>query len=120
MIAWDGSREAANAVHHSLAFLKQARSVYAFSIEEVAKSDLRQSLKSLSRQLTHHAITTQSRLLQADGGTTSQTLIEYVNKCEPDLLVMGAYGHSRLRELIFSGTSRAALDQLKVPILLAH
>lgn len=120
MIAWDGSREAAHAVHHGLGFLKCARSVHAFSIDETGKEEMKRGLKPLTRQLAHHGIKIESRRIPAEGRFTSHALIDHVNVHNPDLLIMGAYGHTRLRELIFSGVTRSALNQLKTPLLMAH
>lgn len=120
MIAWDGSREAARAVHHALGFLKEADTVKVFAIEESGKDQIKQSLKRLTRQLSHHGIEIESRILQSSGHDISRTLIEHVSESDSDLLVMGAYGRRRLREIVFSSATRAALNKLKGTVLLAH
>jgi len=120
MIAWDGSKEAASAVHHGLGFLKCADVVQAFYVEDSDPLDAKQSLKALARHLSHHDVTIEYRSVAPNGRTTSHALVDHVNENMPDLLIMGAYGHTRFHELVFSGATRAALRQVKSTMLLAH
>jgi len=121
LIAWDGSREAALAVHHSLPMLRKASHVQAFAIDENNKEELRNCLKALNGQLSRHDIKLDTRLVPCDGQFVSHVFIEYVNSRNPSLLVMGAYGHTRMREFLFSGTTRVALTHdMNTALLLAH
>ena len=58
--------------------------------------------------------------MTADHATVGATLLAYVGRSQIDLLVMGAYGHSRLREMILGGATRHVLAATTVPILMAH
>jgi len=120
MIAWDGSKEAASAVHHGLGFLKSADVVHAFHVEDSDPLGAKYSLKALARHLSHHDVTIEYRSVASNGRTTSHALVDHVNENKPDLLIMGAYGHTRFHELVFSGVTRAALHRLKGTTLLAH
>lgn len=120
MIAWDGSKEAASAVHHGLGFLQTAREVHAFYIEDGDPLEARYGLKPLARHLAHHGIKLQYRSIAPEGRFISHTLVDHVSEHKPDLLIMGAYGHTRFHEFIFSGVTHAALSQLKSATLLAH
>lgn len=121
LIAWDGSREVARAIHHSVPMLREAISVQAFAIDENKKDDLRNSMKALSRQLSRHDIKLDTRLVPREGQFISDALVNHVTDTGPSLLVMGAYGQTRMREFVFSGTTRAALTHdMNTALLLAH
>lgn len=120
LIAWDGSKEAANAVHHGLGFMKKAQEVQAFCVQDNENLETKRGLKSLARHLAHHSIKLTHRSISPEGRFTSHALVDHVNANNPDLLIMGAYGHSRFHEFVFSGATHAALSQLKGALLLAH
>jgi len=120
MIAWDGGREAARAVQQSLPILKAASVVRAMIIEEGEDRELETSVEALGPYLLRHGVDILIERVAPAGQFISHALVEQVTKCRPDLLVMGAYGHSRLRERLFAGATRAALNDLSRPLFLAH
>jgi nucleotide-binding universal stress UspA family protein len=69
--------------------------------------------------LARHGIQATSKALPPAGGI-AETLLSYVADASSDLLVMGGYGHSRLRELILGGTTRTMLTSMTVPVLMSH
>jgi nucleotide-binding universal stress UspA family protein len=69
--------------------------------------------------LTRHDVKVE-RIPLARSGRVSETLRQYIQAAEADLLVMGAYGHSRLRELVLGGVTRNVLDQPPCVTLMAH
>lgn len=120
-IAWDGSREAARAVQHSLPLLRNAQYVQVFSIAKSDTTESDKSMRRLSRHLARHNVTLDTRSVPNDGQSTAKALKRYVDEQRPALLVMGAYGHSRLRELVFSGSTRAVLTHdMNTTLLLSH
>lgn len=121
MIAWDGGREAARAVHESLPFLQQATTVRAMIIEEQGHaSELERSVQHLSRYLARHGVEIEIDRVAPAGRYLAHAFVEHVTRRSPELLVMGAYGHTRIRERLFSGATRAALTELETPLFLAH
>jgi len=120
VIAWDGSREATRATFDSLPLLKQAQSV---SVVTIVKKDGKDSITSgcgdLALSLARHGVNTEAVALESSK-SAGETLNEYVSKNDSDLIVMGCYGHSRLRERLFGGATRHFLNEMITPVLMSH
>lgn len=122
-IAWKNTREAAGAVSAALPFIRSAKRVIVFSVEEEASDEtVDKSHLRLVRALRWHNPNTGSRALRRNGRPPVQVLREAVALEACDLLVMGGYGHTRLREAVFGGFTRAVLEDatLGVTVLMAH
>lgn len=119
-IAWDGSRAAARAVADALPILVAAGEVRIFT----ALGDKPQAVKGTAAELLRHLQThgveavVDERLDhdRAIGGRID----DYVAELAPDLLVMGAYGHARLREFVLGGATEAVLRDPPCPVLMSH
>ena len=122
LIAWDGGREAARAVNDALPLLRRAQQVTIVTIGGRLQGDgtAAQGAAALGAHLTRHGLTVEVR--HDAGGTIGvpDLLLSLASDLSADLLVMGAYGHSRLRELIMGGVTRAILDHMTLPILMSH
>ena len=117
LVCWNGSREAARAVGDALPILGRAERVIALRIEEVGRE--LSPLAGLAAHLAGHGIAVET------DETTSRNSVDYtiLNRAanrKADLIVMGAYGRSRLRETVLGGTTRDVLRFTTVPVLLAH
>lgn len=122
VVAWDGGRESARAVADALPLLRQARSVWVVSID-VKDRALREgssAAKDLCLFLGDHGITAEPQELQAGTLSGSDALLSRLSDLGADLLVMGCYGHSRLREFVLGGMTRGILQHMTVPVLLSH
>lgn len=117
MVAWDGSHEAANALHAAVPMLSLASDVHLVTVIE--KSDRYPPTDAL-RYLGHYGIEPELHERPRSHPTTEETLDAVATELSADLLVMGAYGHSRLRETMFGGVTRYFLDFAKYPLLLVH
>lgn len=121
VVAWDESAEALRAVRAALPFL--AKSALA-SIAVVAPSRHGEGRSdpgmALSQLLTRHGATADVSLLPRTMPRTSDVLARHCSDMNAGLLVMGAYGHSRLREAILGGTTRNTLEDTTRPVLMAH
>ncbi|CAN7637250.1 universal stress protein [Neorhizobium sp. LjRoot104] len=118
MIAWNGSLEAIKVVKQGRLLLKSAREVSIVIVDPDA--DTQQSAQELSAYLLRSHVDSRIDVLRSDGRTTHQTLDDCAHDVGADVIIMGAYGHSRLRELIFGGVTRSMLDNPKQPIFLAR
>ena len=120
VIAWDGGRVAARAVHDALPFLVAAETVEVVSVNGEKPIEEEASGADLAEHLRRHGVvvSTQTPPLEVDG--VAATLRVFVRHRGADLLVMGAYGHSRLREFVLGGATRDALAQVEVPTLMSH
>lgn len=124
LIAWDGSYEAANAVRSAAGLLKLASSVHILQIKEEEKDETFPStrlLEYLSRQDVH----AEYSLIEAgvdihDQAVISDTLAARAQALRAAYLVMGGYSHSRVREYVFGGVTRAFLKASPVALVVAH
>ena len=120
IVAWDGGREAARAVQSALPLLIAAERVMVMVVESSGEFELDESARRLRRHLLRHGIEAGIERVAPAGRFVTHAFAEHVAARSPDLLVMGAYGHARLRERLFSGVTRTALTELRTSLLLAH
>jgi nucleotide-binding universal stress UspA family protein len=118
LVAWDGSQEAGAALRSAVPLLKLADAVLVVTVEEGGKDVLpaTDALEYLSR----HGIEAELRSWPRQEETVDEALLRVVGDLAIDWIVMGAYGHSRLRETVFGGVTRRLLRDAPVPLLLAH
>jgi nucleotide-binding universal stress UspA family protein len=118
IIAWNGSRESALAAHDGLPLLWTVGKALVLSINlEPDQAELRDGLV---RNLTHHGLDARSETEVVKGSSPAEVVLSHVANIGGDLVVMGAYGHSRLRETILGGMTRDILRDMTVPVLMAH
>ena len=120
LIAWNGSEQAARAVAFSLPLLAQARAVDIFDRAE--RDDLRagRGPAELVEHLARHAITATPLAGEEASGAIEEDLLEACRKQDADLLVMGGYTRSRLREFLLGGITRRVLAGATLPVLMVH
>ena len=117
VLAWNDSREAAACIWAALPFAAMADEVTVISVTE-ASSDLDPS--GLIRALARHGIAAEAKSLVRGEVSVGESLLAVAEQCNCDLLVMGAYGHSRLQELILGGATKHILQHANIPLLMAH
>lgn len=121
-VAWDASREAARAVADALPLLTRAQAVHVVSINP--RSDVYghgdEPGADIALHLARHGIEVEVQRVQSRDIDVANTLLSHIADQSSDLLVMGAYGHSRLRELVLGGVTRTILREMTVPVLMAH
>ncbi len=117
VIAWNDSSEAAHAVRQGRSMLSSAGQVIIAMVDP--DDEVRKSASDLSNVLQRCNVSSRINVLRSDGLTVEELLQDFVREEAADLLIMGAYGHSRLRERIFGGVTRAVLENPKCPIFLA-
>ncbi len=115
LVAWNGSREAARALHDSLAMLQACTRVDLVSVASSAEED-----GEVVRYLQRHGVAAQYHQLPAADLDAADALLSYAADIGSDLIVMGGYGHSRLREMVLGGMTRHLLAHMTVPVLLSH
>jgi nucleotide-binding universal stress UspA family protein len=123
MVAWDGSREAARAVHDALPFLKRAKFVTIVTVNEASNRPLvdETSSQAIASTLAQHGVTVTTKALNGvHEHSIGDILLSYVSQLGADLLVMGAYGHNRWQELVLGGATRSVLRSATVPVLLSY
>jgi len=116
-VAWDRSRESALAVLAALPILRRAKRVVVITARQ-SESDTGPS--ELVRYLAGHGINARTWAFTAGSGALGEEILEEAAKAETDLLVMGGYGHSRLRELVLGGVTRSVLSKAAIPVFMMH
>ena len=118
-IAWDGSRLAARAVRDAAAFLAPAQAITIISVNE-EQAPASASAIALAAHLARHGLAANIERASADPADIQPTILSIAADAGTDLIVMGAYGHSRLRERILGGVTRAMLESMTLPTLMSH
>ncbi len=117
-IAWNGGAEAARAVGAALPLLAGTDSVSVIAVGDTAPPEA--DGDALVAYLARHGIEARLNSVEAGGAPIGKTLLAEAEGARADLLVMGAYTHSRLRELVFGGVTREVLAAANLPVLIAH
>lgn len=121
VIGWNESSEAMCAIRAALPILKRADMVNITVIDPPMHSPNRSDPGGLLSQfLARHGVTAEIAVLSKTLPRVADVLQRHVSDIEADMIVMGAYGHSRLREAIFGGATRDMMQEAKVPLFLAH
>ena len=119
-IAWDGSRPAARAVADALPILERASEVRVLTVSNEKELSSESPATELSKYLERRGIAAKPECIDAAGHPIGEVLSSYLASNRADLLVMGAYGHSRVREFILGGATLSMLSKPPLPILFSH
>jgi nucleotide-binding universal stress UspA family protein len=116
LVCWDGGRQAARAIADALPFLHRAKAVEVVVVAtEPLKSDELPDA-DIARHLAHHDLNVDLKRLVTGGSDVANTILSYAADVSADFIVMGGYGHSRLREFILGGV----LSSMTIPTLMSH
>ena len=119
MVCWKESAEAARAVAAAMPLLRKAKRAIFASIAEAADGVV-ESMQEIARQCALNGVAAETRIIAPNGRTPDVGLAAEAGECEADLVVMGAHGHSRMRELLLGGCTRAFISHSERPVLLMH
>jgi nucleotide-binding universal stress UspA family protein len=122
LLAWNDSREAVRAAFDALPLLTAADAVLVAQLGESSNSHstAEDSSSGICKVLARHGAKAEVLQAKATSGNIGAALMEVAQTSNADLLVMGCYGHSRLRELVLGGASRHILQHVRVPVLMSH
>ena len=122
MVAWNASREASRAVHDALPLLVAAKEVVILVIDpdDVGATLGRQPGSGVARHLEHHGASVRVKTVESGRRRAGEVILAEATAESADLLVMGGYGHSKLREALLGGATRTLLADATLPILLSH
>jgi nucleotide-binding universal stress UspA family protein len=121
-VAWDASREAARAVNDAMPLLERAQAVTVVTVNprETPFGHGEQPGADIALHLARHGIKVDVERVESRDVDVANTILSHIADRGTDLLVMGAYGHSRLRELVLGGVTRTILHDMTVPVFMAH
>ena len=118
VVAWNGSTESARAVALAMPFLAQARKVYVLAVE--GGSVPGPNAGELAEHLVRNGLPAEATGIRPEGRSIGEAILEETSSLGADLLVKGAYTHSRLRQMIFGGATSHILAEAGLPVLVAH
>lgn len=121
VLGWNESTEALNAARAAMPLLRQAEKVHVVVIDPPSQSADRSAPGAcVSQYLARHDIRVEVDVLARSLPSVSDVLNRHAADVEADLIVIGAYSHSRLREAVFGGVTRSILTDATLPVLMAH
>ncbi|MBO6755146.1 MAG: universal stress protein [Roseibium sp.] len=119
LVGWDGSSTATRAVHASLPLLEKADKITVLVIEKEQSRDS-QPGADIATYLARHNMDVTIEVISNPQTGVADAVLNYVSDHGNDLVVMGGYGHSRMREFLFGGATREILSAMTVPVFMAH
>ncbi|MBN8955157.1 MAG: universal stress protein [Rhizobiales bacterium] len=119
MACWDGSQHAARAIGTAMPFLERARKVEVVTIQDADRPKELCGIK-MAEHLSRHHINVELKPIVTPNSEVADVILNEVADAGIDLVVMGAYGHSRFREFVLGGVTRSMLKAMTAPALMAH
>jgi nucleotide-binding universal stress UspA family protein len=120
VVCWDGSRAAARAMGDAMPFLARAKLVEVLTVSR--NEEPRDELPGvdIAQHLARHKLKVDFKRIVASDIDVASAILSHAADTSADLIVMGGYGHSRLREFVLGGATRGILQAMTVPILMSH
>jgi nucleotide-binding universal stress UspA family protein len=119
MVCWKETAEAARALNAAIPFLIHARRVVIVSVAETGEN-LAEAVSDVARQLAWNGVRSEVRTLASNGAAIPRLLSSAAQDCNADLMVLGAYGRSRMREILFGSCTQSVIHHADTPVLLMH
>lgn len=120
VVAWDGSAAAARALHDAIPLMTLATRTTIIAISDEKPLHLGETGKELCGHLARHGVDAAFRHLGGEGRPIAEAISSHAQALGADLLVMGAFAHSRLRDLVLGGATRGVLEDCRQATLLSH
>src|SRR5262245_1044587 len=120
LLAWDGSQTAARAIGDAMPIIARAKSaeLVIVATERAGRDEITGA--GMARHLARHDLKVEIKRIVATDTDVANTLLSYAADSSTDIMVMGGYGHSRMREFILGGATRGILRSMTVPVLMSH
>jgi len=120
MVCWDGGRTATRAIADSMPLLQKAKQVEVVIVGNKPPKSDEISGADLGQHLARHGLKVDVKRITATDIDVASTLLSHAADSSADLMVMGGYGHSRLREFVLGGATRGLLESMTLPVLMSH
>jgi len=120
MLCWDGSRAATRAINDAMPFLEKAKQVELVIVSSKAGKANELTGADMGQHLARHGLKVEVKRITSPDIDVTSTILSYAADSSADMIVMGGYGHSRLREFILGGVTRGLLETMTVPTLMSH
>lgn len=122
LAGFNGTKESCKALFESIDFMKNARNVTLVWVDPYRQSEEAGNVPGaeMSTVLARHGITTTAEPMMTDGRSAGEALLVRARDIGADLIIMGAYAHSRLNQYVFGGATKFILGNMTLPVLMAH
>jgi nucleotide-binding universal stress UspA family protein len=120
LVCWDGSRAATRAIADAMPFLQKAKQVEIVIVAGKAGKNDEIPGADLGQHLARHGLKVDVKRITSPDIDVTSTILSYAADASADMIVMGGYGHSRLREFVLGGVTRGILETMTVPVLMSH
>ncbi len=120
MVCWDGSRPAARAIGDAVPMLERAKAIEIVVVTSERDKSGEITGANMQRHLARHGINVEIKRIAAGSAEVQTAILAHAADSAADFIVMGGYGHSRLREFILGGVTRSILKSMPVPVLMSH
>lgn len=119
-VCWDGSRAAARAIANSMPFLSKSKNIELLMVQTKSGPDNEIPGVDMAQHLARHGLRVELERAVVPNMDIAAAILSHVADRSSDLLVMGGYGHSRLREFILGGVTREFMKSMTLPVLMSH
>ncbi|MBX9772836.1 MAG: universal stress protein [Xanthobacteraceae bacterium] len=120
MVCWDGSRPAARAIGDAIPLLAHAKAIEIVVVTGERDKSGEITGANMKRHLARHGINVEIKRIAVGSADVQTAILAHAADAAADFIVMGGYGHSRLREFILGGVTRSILKSMPVPVLMSH
>lgn len=120
LVCWDGSRPAARAIADAIPLLRRAGKIEVITIAEAGKVTEEFPGAEIGQHLTRHGLKIDIKRIDIAEIDVGNAILSYVADTSTDFVVMGAYGHSRIREFVLGGVTNTILSSMTAPVLMSH
>jgi nucleotide-binding universal stress UspA family protein len=120
MVCWDGSRPAARAIGDAIPLLQRAKTIEVVVVTGERDKSGEITGANMKRHLARHGVNVEIKRIAAGNADVQTAILGHAADTAADFIVMGGYGHSRLREFILGGVTRSILKSMPAPVLMSH
>jgi nucleotide-binding universal stress UspA family protein len=120
LVCWDAKRSAARAVGDAMPFLQRSKSIQIVTVSKGRRANDEIPGADIGEHLARHGLKVEVRQLVAEDINVTNAILSHAADSAADFIVMGGYGHTRIREFVFGGTTLGMLRSMTVPILMSH
>jgi nucleotide-binding universal stress UspA family protein len=120
LVCWDAGRSAARAVGDAMPFLQRSKYVQIVTVSDGRQHDDEIPGADIGEHLARHGLKVELKQLVAGDIDVTNAILSHAADCAADFIVMGGYGHTRIREFVFGGTTLGMLRSMTVPTLMSH
>lgn len=120
LVCWNRSRNAARAIADAMPFLERAKRIEVLTISGKGTEEKEPAGCSIIDHLIRHGLKVEGKHIVSKGSDVAGTILSHAADAGADFIVMGGYGHSRLREFVLGGATRTMLASMTIPTLMSH